>query len=444
MSDQFADRDRRHLLHPLHSAASAADPHVWVRGEGAYLIDSEGKRFLDGASGLWNVIAGHGRTELLEAARIQGEQLAFASSFSGNTNPRSIELAEKLAAICYPNINKFFFTAGGGEATESSIKTARYYWKLKGQPTKTKCISLVWGYHGLTLAAMSATGIESYWNAFEPRVPGFIHIPSHYPYRYEGPSGDDPGLAAANELEAAILQEGPDNVAMFIVEPVTGAGGIIVPPDNYFQRIREICDKYDVLLVADEIITGFGRTGKMFGLEHWGVVPDIVQFAKAITSGYFPLGGIGVSDEIASTIEAAEGPYLHAYTYNGHPIGCAVALANIKIIEEEGFVEQAAEKGSHLLATLNKVFAKHPYVGNIRGKGMMCGVEFVEDPTTKEPFPTEKQIGNRIHAATQQRGLFTRVRGDTFCLAPPIITSFEELDWAVDTLRQSANEVLGL
>lgn len=443
MNDRFVERDRRHLLHPLHSSA-ASDPHVWVRGEGAFLIDDEGRRFLDGASGLWNVIAGHGRQELLDAARSQGEELAFASSFAGNTNPRSIELGEKLSEICYSNINKFFFTAGGGEATESSIKTARYYWKLKGKPGKTKCISLIWGYHGLTLAAMSATGIESYWEAFEPRVPGFVHIPSHYPYRYEGSDNADDGTAAANELEAAILREGPESVGMFIVEPVTGAGGIIVPPDNYFQRIREICDQYDVLLVADEIITGFGRTGTMFGLNHWGIEPDIIQFAKAITSGYFPLGGIGVSDEIATTIETADGPYLHGYTYNGHPIGCAVALANIDIIEREGFVQQAREKGELLLTGLREVFSDHPFVGNIRGKGLMCAVEFVRDPSTKEAFASKEEIGNRIHEATQQRGLFTRVRGDTFCLAPPIITAVEDLEWTVDVLHQSANEVFGL
>ena len=441
--DNLLHRDRKHLLHPLHHADLVESPHIWVRGEGPYLFDSSGKRFLDGASGLWNVISGHGRTELIEASSQQATELAFCSSFAGNTNLRSVELAERLSRITYPSINKFFFTSGGSEATESSIKTARYYWKLQGKPTKTKTISVDWGYHGLTLAAMSATGIQSYWQAFEPRVPGFTQIPSHYPFRYEAPDGVDQGTAAANELEAAILREGPDTVAMFIVEPVTGAGGIIVPQDTYFPRIREICDEYDVLLVADEIITGFGRTGKMFGLEHWDLEPDIMQFSKGITSGYFPMGGIGLSEQIAETIENAEMPYLHAFTNNGHPVGCAVALANIDLIESEDFVGQAASKGEHLLSKLRLAFADHLHVGDIRGKGLMCGVEFVLDRATKASFPEGEKIGARIHVETQKRGLFTRVRGDTYCLAPPIITTTEQLDWVVDVLVESVSEVLG-
>ena len=439
----YRSRDLEHVIHPLHQDALVQQAHVWVRGEGACLYDADEKCFLDGASGLWNVVAGHGRQELVQAAADQMQQLGFCSGFAGNTNLRAIELAERLADLTYPSIEKFFFTSGGAEATETSIKTARHYWKLRGQAEKTKTISLTWGYHGLTLAAMSATGIESYWPAFEPRVPGFVHIPSHYPYRYQTPEGEDPAIAAANELEQAILREGAETVAMFLVEPVQGAGGIIVPPDGYFSRVREICDRFEVLLVADEIITGFGRTGRMFGLEHWGIEPDMIQFAKAITSGYFPLGGIGINGEIASALEASEFPFMHAFTYNGHPVGCAVALRNLDIIEQENFCEQAARKGDYLLEQLQAALGDHPHVGDVRGKGLMCGVEFVRDRPTGEEFPREEAVGQRIHIETQKRGLFTRVRGDVFCLAPPVVTELKQLDQIVNVLVDSVGEILG-
>jgi putrescine---pyruvate transaminase len=440
---EFLSRDQAHLIHPLHSPAVHQAGHVWIKGEGAILIDADGKQYLDALSGLWNVTAGHGRRELVEAAARQMQTLPYCSGYAGSTNPRAIELAERLAELTYPSINRFFFTSGGGEASDTSFKTARYYWKLKGKPEKTKVISRQWGYHGVTLAAMSATGISSYWPMFEPRVPGFLQIPSPYPYRYEAPPGISPGLAAANELEQAILQEGPDTVAMFLAEPVQGAGGVIVPQDDYFGRIREICDKYDVLLVADEVITGFGRTGTMFGLEHWNIEPDMIQFAKAITSGYFPLGGVGVSDEIAEVFDSGSSVYMHAYTYSAHPVGCAVGLAMLDIIEKENFPAQAAEKGEYLLSKLRAALAAHPHVGDVRGLGLMAAVEFVQDKTTKAEFPPEQQIGVKVHAAAQQRGLFSRLRGDVFCIAPPIVTTTAQLDQLVDGLQGAVVEVLG-
>ncbi|MDZ7809566.1 MAG: aspartate aminotransferase family protein [Arhodomonas sp.] len=363
--------------------------------------------------------------------------------YSGSTNERAIELAERLAGITPEGINRFFFTSGGGEASDSSFKMARYYWKLKGHPGKTKVISRQWGYHGVTLAAMSATGIAPYWPLFEPRVPGFVHIPSPYPYRYEAPAGVSPGIAAANELEEAILREGPETVAMFIAEPVQGAGGVIVPQDDYFPRIREICDKYDVLLVADEVITGFGRTGRMFGLEHWGVKPDLIQFAKAITSGYFPLGGIGISDEIAATLDQAETPWMHAYTYSGHPVGCAVALAMLDVIEAEDFPGQAARKGRRLLEGLREAVGGHPNVGDVRGLGMMAAVEMVHDRATKADFDASEKVGPQVLKALMDRGVFTRVRGDVLCLAPPIITEDADIDRLVAKVREAISEVLG-
>ena len=363
------ERDQSHLIHPLHSSPLHSNGRVWTRGEGAMLFDANGDAFIDGLAGLWNNTCGNGRKELADAAAAQMNELGYASGYAGSSNPKAIELAERLARIAYPDVNRFYFTSGGGESTDSNIKMARYYWKLRGKPGKYKVISRELGYHGVTLAAMCATGISSYWPMFEPRVPGFSHIPSPYPYRYEAPEGVSQGIAAANELEKRILEEGPDTVAMFIAEPVQGAGGVIPPQDDYFPRIREICDQYDVLLCSDEVITGFGRTGRMFGLEHWGVQPDLMQYAKAITSGYFPLGGIGVSDEIADTMERSGKPWMHAYTYSAHPVGCAVALAALDIIEGEDFPVQAREKGKRLLVGLKDALADSPQRRRHPGSG---------------------------------------------------------------------------
>lgn len=436
-------RDQAHLIHPLHSPAAHEKGHVWARGEGARLYDTDGTEFIDGLSGLWNVFIGHGRKELARAAAEQMETLGYCSGYSGSSNAHAIELAERLSEWAYPKINHFFLTSGGGESSDSSFKTARYYWKLKGKPDKTKVISRVWGYHGVTLAAMSATGISSYWPMFEPRVPGFIHIPSPYPYRYEAPEGVSQGVAAANELEKAILAEGPDTVGMFLAEPVQGAGGVIVPQDDYFARVREICDQYDVLLVTDEVITGYGRTGKKFGLEHWGVEPDMLQFAKGVTSGYFPLGGIGISDEIADVLNHGDPVWMHAYTYSSHPVGCRVALANLDVIEREGLVEQAGVKGRRLMDGLDEALSGHPHVGEIRGLGLMCAVEIVADKATKEEFPASEKTGARVHAETEKRGLFSRVRGDVYVLAPPVVITDAEIDRTVEAVSEAVTEVLG-
>ena len=441
-SAELLARDAAHLIHPLHDATRHRNARVWVRGGGALLTDAEGREHIDGLAGLWNVTAGHGRRELAEAMREQASTLAYASGYAGSSNPRAIELAERLAALCYPSINRFFFTSGGGEATESSIKMARAVWKLRGRPDKTKVISRVNAYHGVTLAAMSATGLSPYWPLFEPRVPGFLHIPCPDPYRYEAPPGESQGVAAANELERAILEAGPETVAMFIAEPVQGAGGVIVPPDGYFPRIREICNRYDVLLVADEVITGFGRTGRLFALDHWGVEPDIVQFAKAITSGYFPFGGIGVNDEIAATLDEAATPWMHAYTYSAHPVGCAVALRTLDIVEAERFPERAAAKGNALLGRLRAALGDHPHVGDVRGKGLMCAVELVEDRASKRPFPPGRGVGAAVQEAALDRGLVSRVKGDTYLLAPPIVITSEQIERSVETLAGAVQAVL--
>ena len=443
-SSEMLAMDKSHLIHPLQVKGAHDNARIWVEGRGATLIDSNGDEFIDGLAGLWNNTAGHSAQELIDAAAEQYAKLPYASGYVGSSNEKAIELAGKLAAITYPSINRFYLTSGGGEATDSSIKMSRFYWKLKGKPDKTKVISRMLGYHGVTFAAMCATGIPPYWPMFEPRIPGFSFISSPYPYRYESvDTGVSQGVAAANELENRILEEGPDTVAMFIAEPVQGSGGVIPPQDDYFPRIREICDKYDVLMVADEVITGFGRTGKMFALDHWGVQPDIVQFAKAITSGYFPFGGIGVSDSIADAMDASSEPFMHAYTYSTHPIGSAIACAMIDLIEREDFPGQAAEKGQRLMQNLQSALGDHPHVGDIRGLGLLAGVEYVKDKATKEAFSPAEKIGDKILNAAINRGLFSRVRGDVFCLAPPIVIEESELDRLTAILRAATIDVLG-
>ena len=441
---ELLDRDQQHMIHPLHSAAGHAAGKVWVGGEGSYLIDADGERYIDGLSCLWNVSAGHGRQALADAAHKQMSEMAFCSSYSGGSNRPAIELAERLAAISYPSINNFYFTSGGGESTDSNYKMALHYWKLKGRPEKTKVISRVWGYHGVTFAAMCATGISGYWPMFEPRIPGFSHIPSPDPYHYPMPEdGSSQGVAAANELEKEILRQGPDTVAMFIAEPVQGAGGVIVPQADYFAHIREICDAYDVLFVSDEVITGFGRTGKMFGLEHYGVEPDLMQFAKSITSGAIPLGGIGVSDGIMQTLNESGKPWMHAYTYSGHPTACAVGLATLDIIRDEDSPGQAARKGAAMLENFQQTLGDHPHVGNIRGQGLMIGIEVVRDKATKEWFPADFGLGGKLTKAMMDRGLFTRVRSEVICIAPPLNSDEAVLDAIVESVRQAIVDVLG-
>ncbi|MFN2188721.1 MAG: aspartate aminotransferase family protein, partial [Candidatus Promineifilaceae bacterium] len=285
-------RDQKHLLHPLHHPDAHSEPLIMESGHGIWLKTIDGKEYIDGLSGLWNILIGHGNKKLAKAARKQMRKLAYFSNYVGMSNIPAVELADKLAGYAYPTLNTTFFASGGAEANESAFKTARYYWKRQDRPDKVKIIARQDGYHGVTLAAMSATGITPYWPMFEPRVPNFLHTHAPYPYRYEGDvkEGETIGLAAARALEETIIREDPATVAAFIAEPVQGAGGVIVPPNDYFPAVREVCNKHDVLLIADEVITGFGRTGEWFALNHWNVQPDIMSFAKGVTSGYLPLG----------------------------------------------------------------------------------------------------------------------------------------------------------
>ena len=438
------DVDRAHLMHPLHHPSAHAGTRLWVSGTGAVITDSTGRDYIDGLSGLWNVNVGHGRQELADAARQQMATLAYHSSYAGSSNEKAIALAERLSRLVYPSINTFFFTSGGAEASETSFKTARFYWKALGKPEKIKVISRHRAYHGLTLAAMSATGLPAFWPMFEPRTPGFLHIDAPDPYRFVNPTPEvSLGVAAANALEDAILREGPDTVAAFIAEPIQGAGGVIIPPADYFARIREICTRHDVLFIADDVITGFGRTGRWFGLEHYGVEPDIMQFAKGITSGYVPLGGVGVSDTVRDVINGVPPGkrWMHAFTYSGHPTCCAVALSNLDIIERERLVERSAAGGARLLEKLRTLEVLEG-VGHVRGQGLIAAVEVVADKTTRSLFPAEAGMTQKLTEAMLERGVYTRVAMDCICIAPPLVTTDAQLDQIVDTIHDAVTHVV--
>jgi adenosylmethionine-8-amino-7-oxononanoate aminotransferase len=439
--------DHDHLIHPLHHPMDHAEPMIYVRGRGAVITDASGREYIDGLAGLWNVNVGHGREELAEAAAAQMKELAYCSGYVGSSNIPAITLAERLVGLAYRNMQAVFFTCGGAEANESAFKTARFYWKANGKPEKVKIIARREAYHGLTLQAMSATGMSMYWKMFEPRVPGFLHIQPPYAYRFEGARpGETVGQAAARELEEAILREGADTVAAFIAEPIIGGGGVIPPPDDYFPRIREICTRHQVLFIGDEVITGFCRTGRWFALSHWGVEPDIMSFAKGVTSGYLPLGGIMVSREIKEAMDSVppENRWAHAYTYSGHPTCCAVALRNLDIMERERLWENAARMGDRLYAGLKQSFDAHPNVGDVRGgKGLMAAIELVADRATKAPFAPEQKTGARVQAEMIKRGVVTRVRGDSVFFAPPLVIAEAQVDRLVSVVQDAVKVVLG-
>ena len=433
--------DQRHLVHPLHHPDDHRAPLVIVEGRGAMLRDASGHEFIDGLSGLWNVAIGHGRAELADAAAKQMKRLAFASAYAGGTNEPAVRLAERIVKLAYKNSAAVYFTTAGAESNESAFKFVRYFWKVKGKPTKVKVISRVHGYHGVTMSAMAATGMAAYHKMFGPLEPTFLRVAPPYPYRWSG--NQDPGIGAAEAVEQAILKEGADTVAAVIAEPVMGAGGVIVPPDTYFPKLREVCDKHDVLLIADEVITGFGRTGRWFALGRWNVEPDLVSFAKAVTSGYVPLGGVVVSKRVHDALQAApaDQKFMHAATYSGHPVCCAVAMANLDIIEGEGLVERAATQGARLLAGL-ETLRDLPQVGDVRGLGLMCGVELVTDRGTKAPATG---LAGKLTKSALADGLLIRVRaggadpaiGDTICLAPPLMTPEADLDRIPAILRKA-------
>ena len=453
---ELVKADQDHLIHPLHHPVENAEPIIYVRGRGAMIQEIGGREYIDGLSGLWNVNVGHGRAELAEAAAAQMKELAYFSGYVGSTNIPAITLANKLMQIAYDNMQAVFFTSGGAESNESAFKTARFYWKAKGKPDKVKMIARHQAYHGVTQQAMSATGMAAYWKMFEPRHPGFVHIQSCYPYRFQGARpGESIGQAAARELEEAILREGPDTVAAFIAEPIHGGGGVIYPTDDYFAAVREVCTRHEVLFIADEVITGFCRTGRWFALSHWNVKPDILSFAKGVSSGYLPLGGIMVSREIKEVMDGVkpEDRWMHAYTYSAHPTCCAVGVRNLEIMERERLWENATKMGDRLHAGLQSAFGDHPHAGDVRGgKGLLAAVELVEDRASKKNFAADRKVAPRIQAEMMKRGVVTRVRpvagphpapGDTVFFAPPLVVTETEVDRLVSVARDAVKAVVG-
>ena len=454
---ELVKADQDHLIHPLHHPVDNAEPIVYVRGRGATVTDIGGHDYLDGLAGLWNVNVGHGRTELADAAAQQMKELAYFSGYVGSSSVPAITLADRLIGLAYDNMQAVFLASGGAEANESAFKTARFYWKAVGKPGKVKIISRQNGYHGVTQQAMSATGMPAYWKMFEPRMPGFVHVQTCYPYRFQGAKpGETTGQAAARQLEEAIQNEGPETVAAFIAEPIPGGGGVIYPTDDYFPLVREICTRHGVLFIADEVITGFCRTGQWFALTHWNVKPDILSFAKGVTSGYLPLGGIMVTKAIKDAMDSVkpEDRWMHAYTYSGHPTCCAVALRNLDIMEKERLWENAAKMGTRLHEGLRSAFADHPHAGDVRGgKGLLAAVELVEDRSTKKNFASDRKVANRLTAEMMKRGVTTRVRptsgphpanGDCIFFAPPLVVTAVEVDRLVSVARDAVKAVLGV
>jgi adenosylmethionine-8-amino-7-oxononanoate aminotransferase len=444
--DQVLRVDREHLIHPLYHPADHAQPVVVVRGEGTDIIDARGNRYFDALSGLWNVHVGHGRTELAQVAAEQMGTLAFNNNYVGFTNVPSTQLAEKLIGLAYPNLNAVYFTTAGAEANESAFKTARFFWKLVGKPDKVKIISRRWGYHGVTMAAASATGLPAYHKMFAPLVPNFVQAMAPYRFRCEleegsaRPCTNPAGHDYAAELEQTLLDEDPETVAAIIGEPVQGAGGVIVPPDDYWPKLRQIADRHNVLLIADEVITGFGRTGKWFALEHWKVQPDIMSFAKGVTSAYLPLGGIMLSRQIQNAMNEAPADlkFMHAATYSGHPVCCAVGLANLAIIEREGLVDRAADLGRKFLDLLQSQLEPLASVGQVRGLGLMAAIELV-DPTASGSayYDNAVAVAGRVVNRCMQNGMLPRRLNNTICMAPPLISTDAQLARLVEVLGEA-------
>ena len=417
-----------------------------VRGEGAYIYDSTGRRYLDGLSGLFVVQVGHGRAELAEAAAKQARELAFFPLWS-YAHPQAIELADRLASLAPGDLNKVFFTTGGGEAVESAWKLAKQYFKLTGKPMKHKVISRAVAYHGTPQGALSITGIPDAKKYFEPLVPGAIKVPNTNFYRAPE-HGDDLkafGRWAADQIALAIEMEGPDTVAAVFLEPVQNSGGCFPPPPGYFQRVREICDEYDVLLVSDEVITAFGRIGATFACDRYGFVPDIITCAKGLTSGYSPIGAMIASDRLFEPFRKGTNYFAHGYTFGGHPVSAAVALTNLDIFEREGINQHVQANEGAFKATLDRL-RDLPIVGDVRGAGYFYGIEMVKDKATKETFnddEAERLLRGFLSKALFDHGLYCRAddRGDPVIqLAPPLIIGQPEFDEIEQILRAVLTE----
>ena len=439
----------RYLWHPMAhpQAMRASGPDIIVRGEGCWVWDVDGHKLIDGVAGLWSSNLGHSCKPVRDAIVAQLDELPFYNTFRGTTHARAIELSTRLVQTMQPDgVAAVMFGNGGSDAVEGALKLARQYWKLRGQADRTKFIALRQGYHGVHFGGMSVNGNTNFRRPYEPLLPGCFHVDT--PWLYRNPYTDDPqrlGEICATLLEREILFQGPDTVAAFIAEPVQGAGGVIVPPADYWPLVRAVCDKYGVLLIADEVVTGFGRTGALFGTRLWGVQADLWCLAKGISSGYVPLGATAIGGKVAEVFlndEGAAGTITHGYTYSAHPVAAAAALASLDVIERQDVVGNAHRQGQHFLARLRELLAC-PLVGDVRGAGLMAAIEFVADRATRTPFARGNDTLARIARAAYRRGAMVRVSGSNIILSPPLVITREEVDVLIDALAGAIAEVAG-
>ncbi len=436
---QLQQIDAAHHLHPFtdHKELRAAGSRVITHAQGPYIYDSEGFELLDGMAGLWCVNVGYGREELAQAAYEQMKELPYYNSFFKCSTPTPVLLAKKLAEIAPPSINQVFFGSSGSEANDTALRLVRHYWALEGKPEKNRIISRRNAYHGSTVAGTSLGGMEAMHKQLGGAVPNIVHV--MMPYAYElalpGESDHEFGLRAAKAVEDAILEAGANKVAAFIGEPVMGAGGVKIPPMSYWPEVERICRKYDVLLMLDEVITGYGRTGEWFAAQTFGVTPDTMTTAKALTSGYQPLSALLVGDRIASTLTEKGGEFAHGYTYSGHPVACAVALKNLEIIEREGLVERVkVDTGPYFAQALRERIAGHGLVGETRSVGLMGAIEIVKDKATKERFDGDGRAAVVVRDHAIANGMMMRATGDTMILSPPLIWTRETIDLACERI----------
>jgi adenosylmethionine-8-amino-7-oxononanoate aminotransferase len=448
---QQAAKDHLWLHFTRHGGYETSDVPIIVKGEGAYIYDAQGKRYLDGLAGLFVSQLGHGRTELADAAAAQARELAFHPLWS-YAHPSAIELAEKVASYAPGSLNRVFFTSGGGEAVESAWKLAKNYFKLTGRPMKHKVISRTIAYHGTTQGALSITGLPGLKQQFEPLVPSTFRVPNTNFYRAPLHADDEEafGRWAADQIAVAIENEGADSVAAVFLEPVQNAGGCFPPPPGYWQRVREICDEYDVLLVSDEVICAFGRLGHMFGAERFGYQPDIITCAKGITSGYAPLGAMIADDRLMEPFLQGATSFAHGYTFGGHPVSTAVGLRNLQIFEDENVLEHVRDNRDNFRSTLERL-KDLPIVGDVRGDGYFYGIELVKDQTTKESFTAEeceRLLFGFVSKQLYAEGLYCRAddRGDPVVqLAPPLIcdqSHFDEMEQILRVVLDKASSMI--
>jgi len=428
---RWQEMDAAHHLHPFtqHNELAKAGARVITSAKGVYIYDSEGHRLIDGMAGLWCVQVGYGREELAEAGYKALKELPYYNAFFQTTHPYVAELSQKLAEVTPKGINRFFFANSGSEGNDSAVKMIRFYWNLKKQPKKKIIIAREKAYHGVTLAAASLSGLTSMHPQADLPLPGFVHIACPYWY---GEGGDmtpeEFGLKTAQALETKILDLGAENVAAFVAEPIQGAGGLIIPPANYWAEINRICQKYDILLHIDEVICGFGRTGKWFGSDTYGIEADMINMAKGLSSGYQPISAVGIGARVGEVLFNASEEWSHGFTYSGHPVAAAVALANLEVIQKEQLVEKVGGATGRYFQTKLSALADHPLVGETRGVGLLGAIELVKNRKTRERFGAGLSVGYQCRVHCFANGLVMRAIGDTMVLSPPLVITESEMD----------------